>query len=166
MMGCVENKACYFTKPGGNYAEETLDQMVRVLCGPQAGAVCSIFKQLDLLLYDRLDKTFTTTIFTEPAIESIRKFSTFGRRCYYYHFNKCSPGSIIRNEMTKYTAEIRYEFGTLSDDRYYDNSDYAVSELVQNAWISFARCGIPTLYDGHGPMSGRIMMCRTPSGLA
>jgi para-nitrobenzyl esterase len=34
MMGCVENEARYFTKLGGNYTEETLDQMIRVLCRP------------------------------------------------------------------------------------------------------------------------------------
>lgn len=51
--------------------------------------------------------------------------------------------------MAKHTAEIRYVFSTLSDDEYYDNLDHAVSELVQNAWISFARSGIPASYDGH-----------------
>jgi len=149
MMGCVENEARYFIKPAGNYTEETQDKMSHVLCGPQAGAVHSLFKQLDLPLYDRLDKIFTTTIWTEPAMESIRKFSTLGRRCYYYHFNKRSPGSMVRNEMAKHTADIRYVFGTLTDDGYYDNTDHAISDIVQNTWISFARSGIPASPDGH-----------------
>ncbi len=149
MIGCVENEARYFTRPGGNYTKQGLSAMIQVLCGSQAEAVDSIFEKSDVPLYDRLDKIFTTAIFTEPAMVGVRKFAALGRRCYCYHFNRRSPGSVTRNELAKHTAEIRYVFGNLTEDGYYDDSDHALSELLQSAWVSFARSGIPTSPDGH-----------------
>jgi len=45
--------------------------------------------------------------------------------------------------LAKHTAEIRYVFGNLTDGGAYDEVDRRVSELVQDAWISFARDGVP-----------------------
>lgn len=59
-----------------------------------------------------------------------------------------APGSIASQDLAKHTSEIRYVFGNLTSDGYYDAVDEALSLEMQDAWISFARDGIPRCKDG------------------
>jgi len=148
MIGCLENEARYFIKPGGVYSYETLENMAHALCGPGASTVLGLLETLRLTPYEALDRLFTTVIWTEPAFATVRRFAALGRRFYYYHFNRCPPGAIATNELAKHTAEIRYVFGNLTNDDYYDDVDRAISGVMQHAWISFARDGVPTTPEG------------------
>jgi para-nitrobenzyl esterase len=143
MLGCLENEARYFIKPGGSYTDDMLENMARALCGPKADEVMALFARQGVSAYEGLDQLFTTVIWTEPALQTVRRFAALGRRLYYYHFNRLSPGAIATGELVKHSAEIRYVFGNLTDDGAYDEVDRQVSRLMQDAWIAFARHGIP-----------------------
>ncbi len=143
LLGCLENEARYFIKPGGTYTRDILVNMARALCGPQADKAIADFDDEGLDPYPALDKLFTAVIWTEPALETVRRFARLGRRFYYYHFARLSPGAIATQDLVKHSAEIRYVFGNLTDDGAYDALDREVSDLLQDAWISFARDGTP-----------------------
>ncbi len=105
----------------------------------------------------------TTAVWTEPALATARRFAALGRPPYRYHFRRLPPGALESGDRVKHTAELRYVFGTLTDDGAYDAVDRRVSEDVQEAWISFARTGVPRTDDGaawprYDPADPRIAM--------
>jgi para-nitrobenzyl esterase len=143
MLGCLENEARYFIRPAGTYTREILQNMAEALCGPKAGEVMALLDRAQLSPYDALDRLYTTIIWTEPALATVRRFAALDRRFYYYHFKRLAPGAIATRELVMHSAELRYVFGTLTDDGYYDDVDRGVSQLLQDAWVSFARDGVP-----------------------
>ena len=148
LLGCLENEARYFIKPTGTYNRDVLVNMANALAGPMAQEALDGFDRAGLDPYSALDKLFTAVIWTEPALETVRRFARLGRRFYYYHFARLSPGAIATNELVKHSAEIRYVFGNLTDYGAYDATDRQVSDLVQQAWISFATAGVPESPNG------------------
>lgn len=148
MMGCTENEARYFIKPAGTYPAQAVVGMASVFCGPKRDKVLRLLERDGGTPYESLDKLFTTAIWTEPASETARKFAELGRHVYCYHFNRRAPGSITSQDLAKHTSEIRYVFGNLTSDGYYDAVDEALSAEIQESWISFARDGIPRRKDG------------------
>ncbi|KAH8553846.1 para-nitrobenzyl esterase [Umbelopsis sp. PMI_123] len=148
LMGCVENEARYFLKPTSTFTQGTLEQVATLLYGSRATEALDFLESTGLTIYERLDKLFTSAIFTEPALQSAKKFAALGRRVYIYHFNRCSPGLVSTNELAKHTAEICYVFGTLVEGNEYDGVDVELSGQMQQAWLSFACHGIPTFPDG------------------
>ena len=154
LLGCVENEARYFIRPNLPYSSDVLDNMSHSLCGPHHKHVLILLRsQANISDYDRMDKLMTTLIWTEPAFETLRKFSESGHRFYHYHFNRRSPGSINSNELAKHTVDIRYVFGNLNTDKelgYYNQSDEALSEAMQQAWLSFALDGVPKSHTSTG----------------
>jgi para-nitrobenzyl esterase len=92
----------------------------------------------------------------EPALATARRFAgKEDRRIYTYHLTRRSPGAIASNELVKHTTDIRYVFGNLLDTTseddeapYHDQNDRTVSDLMQNAWASFSRDGVPVSPDG------------------
>ena len=146
LLGCVENEARYFLRPNLPYAPETLDIMAHSLCGPHGDRVLAQLRShAELSPYDCMDKLMTCMVWTEPALESIRRFSALGRRLYHYHFARRSPGSVAANELAKHTTDIRYVFGNLAADGsegYYDEVDALLSQGMQDAWLQFAQEGI------------------------
>ena len=149
IMGCVENEARYFLKPSGSYNTDVLEKLAHNLYGHMSSRALEYLESLDLTLYERIDKLFTTAIFSEPALHSARKFAALGYSVYHFHFNRCTPGARLTNDLVKHTSEIRYIFGTLTEDRGHDHVDEEISQLMQSAWISFALNGVPTSLDGH-----------------
>lgn len=154
MLGCVENEARYFIRPNVPYPPDALEKTSNSLCGPYGKQVLTLLRsQADISEYERMDKLMTTLVWTEPALESLRKFSALGLRLYHYHFNRRSPGSIASNELAKHTTDIRYVFGNLTaetDEKYYNQTDVILSEALQEAWLSFARDGVPKSNSGIG----------------
>ena len=148
MMGCTENEARYFIKPGGVYPPQAVVGMASVLCGPKRDDVLAILERDGGTPYESLDKLFTTAIWIEPAAETARKFAELGRSVYCYHFHRRAPGAIASQDLAKHTSEIRYVFGNLTSNGYYDAVDETLSLEMQDAWISFAREGIPRRKDG------------------
>jgi para-nitrobenzyl esterase len=143
MFGCLENEARYFIKPGGSYPPGLLRNMAEQLCGPRNGELMSLFEASGNTPYEALDRLFTTVIWHEPAMASVKRFAALGRRFFYYHFARAAPGAVANGDLVRHSAEIRYVFGNLTDDGHYDDVDQVVSEGMQSAWIAFARDGIP-----------------------
>lgn len=148
LMGCVENEARYFLKPTWPFARSMLEQMANLLYGSRATEALRFLDSSELTLYEGLDKLFTNAVFTEPALHTASSFSALGRRVYFYHFNRCSPGAVATNQLAKHTAEIPYVLGTLVEGSEYDRMDIEIAGLMQHAWLSFARDGVPKLPDG------------------
>jgi para-nitrobenzyl esterase len=148
LMGCLENEARYFIRPSGSYSRDILSNMASALGGPKAQEIMESFDRAALPPYEALDKLFTAVIWTEPALETVRKFAALRRPFYYYHFNRLSPGAIATRDLAKHSAEIRYVFGNLTDDGSYDAVDRRVSDVMQDAWIEFAVNGVPRSSDG------------------
>lgn len=101
--------------------------------------------------YEALDRLFTTVIWHEPALASARRFAGLGRRFHYYHFARAAPGAVANGDLVRHSAEIRYVFGNLTDDGHYDARDRVVSDGMQQAWVAFARDGVPQGPDGAWP---------------
>ncbi|MDA5194446.1 carboxylesterase/lipase family protein [Govanella unica] len=148
MFGCLENEARYFIKPQGSYDWNVVRHMATALAGPKADDVMAVLKGANLSPYEALDKLFSTVIWFEPALATIKRFGALGRRFYYYHFARVSPGARKSQDLVKHSAEIRYVFGNLTDDQAYDETDRVISAGLQNAWIEFARTGVPRSPDG------------------
>lgn len=151
MFGCLENEARYFIKPGGSYPPDLLRTMAKQLCGPRAGDLMALFERSGDTPYESLDRLFTTVIWHEPALASARRFASLGRRFYYYHFGRAAPGAIANGDLVRHSAEIRYVFGNLTDDGHYDALDRTISDGMQQAWVSFARDGVPAGPGGAWP---------------
>lgn len=143
MFGCLENEARYFIKPGGDYSFETVSRMARALVGPGADKALHYLTEEYDDPYAMLDRLYSTAIWFEPAFETAKRFAADGRRFYVYHFARCSPGAKASGDLVRHSAEIRYVFGNLDIDGY-EAADSHVSDLMQEAWTSFARDGIPT----------------------
>jgi para-nitrobenzyl esterase len=164
LLGCVANEARYFLKPGNAYPRPVLENMARQLCGPKADEILASLDAEKLDTYDALDRLFTTIMWTEPAWETVQTLTAQCRDLYYYQFERLSPGAIASRELAKHTAELRYVFGNLPDDAAYDGIDRHISELMQDAWIAFARNGVPESpkglawprYDADAPLAAII----------
>lgn len=147
LLGCVENEARYFIRPTLPYPPDALEKMSHSLSGPHGKHVLTLLRaQEGASDYELMDQLMTTVVWTEPALESLRRLSALGRRVYHYHFNRCSPGAVASNELAKHTADIRYVFGNLTADAneaYYNQGDETLSDAMQEAWLSFARDATP-----------------------
>ena len=62
-----------------------------------------------------------------------------GRPCYEYYFTKTN-----KRLSNHHAGELPYAYGNLSyHDKSYDETDYALSEIMQNYWVNFAKTGDP-----------------------
>jgi para-nitrobenzyl esterase len=148
MIGCVENEARYFLKPGGAYPPDLLQILSNALCGPRSADIMALFAKTGDEQYESLDKLFSTVIWFEPALATTQRFHEMGRNFFYYHFARVSPGARDNDDLARHTSEIRYIFGNLTEDGFYDETDAAISDALQNAWVEFARTGVPHSPDG------------------
>ncbi|CDR67658.1 carboxylesterase/lipase family protein [Staphylococcus schweitzeri] len=147
LIGCVENEARYFIKPNKTYPEEVLLNMVDTLANSKKELILSYFKQHNYSNYEALDKVFTTVIWFEPCLATIKRFEKLCEHLYYYHFARVSPKYKMNNELAKHTSEIKYIFGNLTPEEDYDEIDKDVSYKMQYAWSTFAKCGVPKNID-------------------
>lgn len=143
LLGSLENEARYFIKPGPAYPREALFGMAGVFLGPLAQEGIEALDREGLDTYGALDRLFTAAVWTEPALQTARHFAARGRPVYCYHFARRSPAAIATKALVQHTAEIPYVFGCLDEDGGHDEVDRRVSERMQQAWISFARDGVP-----------------------
>jgi para-nitrobenzyl esterase len=149
MFGCLENEARYFIRPEREYDWGLVRKMAHALCGPRADDVMRMLESKGITAYEALDKLFSTVIWFEPALAMVRRLISEGnKRFYYYHFARVSPGARRSNELVMHSAEMRYHFNTLTDGGYYDGHDRVIANGLQDAWIAFARNGVPQSPDG------------------
>ena len=145
LMGYTTDEARYFVKPGQDVPREVLVHLVERLSGPESDQVLQALDRSNTNAYESLTELFTSAIWSEPALATLHRLTCSGHEVYAYVFGRVSPGLLASGERAKHTAEIRYIFGTLSDDSAYDATDVALSLAMQQAWIAFARTGVPTL---------------------
>lgn len=148
LMGFTKNEARYFIKPGQAHDEKVLEAMTRVMGREQAGSLLVALNALDGGIYDRLDKIFTSSIWAEPALATARLVARDNPRLFVYRFDRVSPGMQRSNELAKHTADIKYAFGNLQTPDGYDDIDANLTTFMQDAWISFARTGVPLGING------------------
>lgn len=151
LLGCVQNEARYFIKPGPSYTWEAVERMAGALAGPLREDALDLLHGNWSNPYDALDELFTTACWFEPELATLERFATHGRPSHSYRFTRTSPGLVHSNELAQHTAEIPYVLGSLSaaeapDEL--DSVDAAIAESVQEAWTSFARTGTPAASSG------------------
>lgn len=143
MLGTAEHESRFFLRPEREYDRPLLERMTAALAGLAALDALRWFDEAGLDAYEALDALVTTTVFTEPASETLAAFSKLDRDFCYYHFTRLSPGAIASRMLAAHAAELPYLFGTLGDDGRYDETDRALSDALQETWMSFARTGVP-----------------------
>ena len=158
MLGTVANEARFFIRPERQqeFDEALVGRMARELTGPAAEQVLRHFAQTELDPYAALDALVTTTVFTEPASETARRFAELGREFYVYRFERLAPGAIASGFLASHACELPYLFGTLfhaaqtpylfaghARADWYNARDVELADALQQAWVSFARDGAP-----------------------
>jgi para-nitrobenzyl esterase len=169
IFGCTQNEARYFikpdgpqlpfpqnvaiallnlVKPGGVYTWAIVTKIATALCGAHFQQIMDILHRSGKTPYECLDRLITSIAWSEPAHQTAERFTALGRPFYCYNFGRVSPGARISRDLARHTSEIRYVFGTLTDDGQYDEADKEISEAMQSAWTTFARKGVPESPDG------------------
>lgn len=158
MLGTAANESRFFLRPErkAEFDAALLDRMIDALVGPLADGVREWFSGQALPPYDALDALVSTSIFTEPAVQSMRKFAAEGRSFYGYQFQRIAPGARQSEFLASHVCELPYLFGTLpyaagsphlfgalARKDWYDATDYELADQLQEAWVSFARTGVP-----------------------
>jgi para-nitrobenzyl esterase len=169
LFGCTENEARYFikpkgpdlpfpknvglallnlVKPGGVYGWNIVERIATTLCGEHSQQILSILRASGKTPYECLDWLVTSLIWREPLYQTTQRFTALKRRFYCYNFAHVAPGARISRDLAKHTSEIRYVFGNLTTDGYYDEADRQISDAMLFAWSAFARPGMPLISDG------------------
>ncbi len=158
MLGTVENESRFFLRPErkAEFDRPLLERMTQSLAGPAATDVMRWFDESGLDPYSALDALVTTIVFTEPANRTIDAFSVLERDFFAYHFERSAPGAVASLFLAAhaselpyifgrlaYAGETPYLFGKLARDGWYNATDHSLAEALQEAWVAFARTGIP-----------------------
>ena len=158
MLGTVANESRFFLRPErkAEFDAPLLDRMIDALVRPVANEVRGWFSGQTLPPYDALDVLVSTSVFTEPAVQSMRMFGAEGRSVYGYQFQRVAPGARATEFLASHACELPYLFGTLahaadspylfgalSREDWYDATDHELADQLQEAWVSFARSGVP-----------------------
>lgn len=158
MLGTVENESRFFLRPErqAQFDQPLLERMTKTLAGPAAAEALRWFETSGLDPYAALDALVTTMVFTEPANETCALFATLDRTFYSYHFSRLAPGARASGFLASHASELPYLFGTLdyaaqskswygkfSRPDWYDAVDWQLADQIRQAWVSFARTGVP-----------------------
>ena len=125
------------------FNQGVLEGMCRLFGGAQSNALLAELAAQGGSVYEKIDRVFTTAIWAEPALATVRRLAPLNPNLYVYRFDRVSPELAQTAELAKHTAEIRYIFGTLPPTPDYDATDTRISNFFQEAWINFARTGTP-----------------------
>ena len=147
LLGCVENEARYFIRPNLPYPPDTLEKMSHALCGQHSKHVLDLLRsQPEVSDYECMDKLMTTLVWTEPALQSLRKFNALAAA----FTTTTSIGARLAPLPRTSSPNIPQISGTclaiLLSTAVMDTTirtDEILSEAMQEAWLSFARDGIP-----------------------
>ena len=165
-----------YGQPGRNpvdvYSSETLTQMARVLAGDGCNDVLNHFASHASTPYEALTELSTTAIWLEPSYATYQRFAALSRTAYYYVFARASPAARRSGLLAYHSAEIPYIFDSISQettwkplgepkrkstaalgykstmDVDFDEVDVEIANIIQRAWVDFARTGVPCLSDG------------------
>lgn len=151
LLGCVQNEARYFIKPGPSYTWEAVERMAGALAGPLREDALDLLRANWLKPYDALDELFTTACWFEPELATLEQFAVQERPTYSYRFTRSSPSLVHSDELAQHTAEVPYVLGALSAveaSQVVDSVDVFIAESMQDAWTSFACTGTPAAASG------------------
>jgi para-nitrobenzyl esterase len=143
MLGWTAHEARYFLRPGTPCSWELVGAMAEAFAGPRAGDAVGLLREETSDPYEAVDALFTTAVWIEPALATLRRFAAMGRTVHPFVFSRSSPGARESGALAAHTSEIRYVFGTLSPACAHDATDARLSEAMQEAWTQFARTGTP-----------------------
>ncbi|RFU23582.1 hypothetical protein B7463_g12758, partial [Scytalidium lignicola] len=111
--------------------------------------------------YEALVDLGAVAIWSDPALAMYRRFALLDRTAYFYRFARESLADRRTDLLALHTAELPYIFGPMtpqtkwqlggvrgsvpppSEERDFDDTDERVSEVMQEAWVEFARTGTP-----------------------
>ena len=143
MFGNLENEARWGLSPTENYTPALLQTMAKELAGPKADEVLGILNAQSGSIFEKLDRLYTTVVWSDPTYASMRQFAADGRKVFYFQFNRASPAAVISNRLASHGSEVAYVFGNLPDDGTYDDVDRRISREMQFAFVEFAKTGVP-----------------------
>ncbi|KAM0445076.1 hypothetical protein ACHAPV_009904 [Trichoderma viride] len=162
------------TSPGQEpleiYTVDTLANMAKILAHGGDHDMIKYLTNAKFSPYEALTELCTAAIWMEPAMATYRRFSALNRTTYCFIFSRISPATRRSGMLAYHGAEIPYIFGNVSQngvlkpwfankasdvddglsasDRDFDAIDVQIADNVQNAWVTFARTGIPRFSDG------------------
>ncbi|MEW6643488.1 MAG: carboxylesterase family protein [Pseudomonadota bacterium] len=148
LLGTNADEGIFFAKAFGTERLKYLGMSLGVL-GRNAA---TLFRETSPLSRAGAEKGMRNLLaeffFVERAYEMAAALRALGRRCHVYHFSRIAPKNRAADRRANHTYEIPYVFGLPPDDNGYDATDAALSRMMQDRWISFARTGDPN--DGAG----------------
>ena len=116
--------------------------MAPAILGPDALALFRMHSPLTRRgAWRGLERLFTNMIFLEPAYEMARQLAALGRPVWVYHFAHVPRRLASPHQLANHTYEIPYVFGNL--DERAEGQERELSEVMQEAWVAFARSGDP-----------------------
>ena len=148
MVGCTENEARWSLSPTAGYTSDLLTNMVKQLAGDKADDVLAILNKSGGTIFDKLDRLYTTVVWSEPAFAAMKRFDAAGKDLFYVHFARSGPEAVVTNRLAAHGAPVPYFFANMADDGTYDDVDKQLSEEMTSALVEFARNGVPVSTGG------------------
>jgi para-nitrobenzyl esterase len=119
-----------------------------VMCSDKAQQVLNVYPAADdKASKEATNRVLTLMTFTCPSKAYAAAMANVKTPAYFYQFSRVAPGN---KTGAFHSREIGYVFGNLSPmlsgltaDKYFDNTDRAVSETMMTYWTTFAANGDP-----------------------
>jgi len=127
---------------------ESYNAFLNVMAVSQAPQVLAMFPAAtDVEAKASLNRVLTLMTFTCPAKTYAAAMANVQTPAYFYQFSRVAPGN---KTGAFHSREIGYVFGNLAPmlsalkaDKYFNETDYALSESMMKYWTNFARNGDP-----------------------
>lgn len=150
------------------YTTQTLERMAEILAGTRAKEVIAYYTSQNITPYEALADLGTIAIWSEPALAMYRRLAALpGRKSFFYRFGRVSPAARRSGLLALHTCELPYIFGPMTrrtvwqpwgtlpaasksggclpaEDHDFNGIDERISGSMQEAWVEFARTGVPS----------------------
>jgi para-nitrobenzyl esterase len=143
MVGCTQNEARWSLNPAERYSNEVLEAMTVQLTGNRASEVQAVLNESGGTEFEKLDRLYTTAVWTEPAYQMLKRFSAQGKKLFYVEFARSGPQAVSTNRLACHESTVPYIFGNLAGEGAYDDIDRSISLEMRSALIEFAKTGVP-----------------------
>lgn len=118
-----------------DWLDEHLSKTQRAAVLPLLAELPSATRALDVLI--------TAQAFVCPSLRLATHLSQVKKAVYVYEFNKVRPGNMAASMGAYHGAELPYVFDTHDDWLPTDDSDQALTTLMQHYWANFIKTGSP-----------------------
>ncbi|KAK5988264.1 Para-nitrobenzyl esterase [Cladobotryum mycophilum] len=159
--------------PALAYTAGAVGRMTGTLGADRAAAVAEYYASQNMTPYEAIVDFGTAAWWSEPALATYNRFARLpNRTSYFYRFSRVSPATRRSKLLALHTAELPYLFGPMTrrtawrpwgdmpsavpeteapEDRDFDSDDVRVSAEMQEAWVQFAKNGVPRNGDKEWP---------------